>query len=121
MRSYDPKQKSKHIVHLDANHLHGYATSKLLPTSGFKPTDPNDYVLNKYHSNSSKDCELHTYFPLALDKVKIKREMLPKYQLILIMINADFYKIPIANVKNSIPNFFVKKNMCFIMNACSFI
>ena len=36
LKSYDPKQESKHIMYWDANNLHGYALSKFLPTSGFK-------------------------------------------------------------------------------------
>ena len=36
LKSYDPKQESKHIIYLDTNNLHGYAISKFLPTSGFK-------------------------------------------------------------------------------------
>ena len=34
LKSYDPKQVSKHI-YLDANNLYGYAMSKFLPGSGF--------------------------------------------------------------------------------------
>ena len=30
--SYDPKQKSKHIIYLEPNNLFGYAMSKFLPT-----------------------------------------------------------------------------------------
>ena len=36
LKSYDPKQKSKHIMYLDVNNLYNYAMSKFLPTSGFK-------------------------------------------------------------------------------------
>ena len=32
--------------------------SKFLPTSGFKWIDPNEFDLNKYISNSSKECVL---------------------------------------------------------------
>ena len=39
LKSYDPKQESKHIVYLDANNLSGYAISKFLPTRGFKWID----------------------------------------------------------------------------------
>ena len=39
LKSYDPKQESKHIIYLDANNLYGYAMSKFLPTSGFKWID----------------------------------------------------------------------------------
>ena len=31
LKSYDPKQESKLIIHLDANNLYGYAVSKFLP------------------------------------------------------------------------------------------
>ena len=36
LKSYEPKQESKHIIYLDTNNLYGYAISKFLPTSGFK-------------------------------------------------------------------------------------
>ena len=34
LKSYDPKQKSKHVIYLDSNNLYGYAISKFLATSG---------------------------------------------------------------------------------------
>ena len=55
LKSYDPKQESKHIIYLDANNLYGYAMSKFLPISGFKWIDHKDFVLNKYTSNSLKE------------------------------------------------------------------
>ena len=58
LKSYDPKQESKHIIYLDANNLYGYAMSKFLPTSGFKWIDPKEFDLNKYTSNSLKGCVL---------------------------------------------------------------
>ena len=33
LKSYDPKQESKHIIYLDANNLYGYSMPKFLPTS----------------------------------------------------------------------------------------
>ena len=64
--------------------------------------------MNKYTSNSSKRCvlkadlehpkelrELRNDYSLAPDKIEIKREMLPEYQLK----TADLYNIPICNVK----------------------
>ena len=36
LKSYDPKQESKHVIYLDANNLYGYATSEYLLTSAFK-------------------------------------------------------------------------------------
>ena len=68
--------------------------SKFLPTSGFKWIDPKEFDLNKYTSNSLKEYflevyfeytkklqELHNDYPLAPDKIEIKREMLSEYQL----------------------------------------
>ena len=65
---------------------------KFLPTSVFKWIDPKEFNLNKYASNSSKGRvlevdleyskelrELHNDYPLAPDKIKIKREMLSNY------------------------------------------
>ena len=85
--------------------------SKFLPTSGFKWTDPKEFDLNKCTSNSSKGCvlevdleypkesrELHNDYPLAADKIEIKRQMLSDYQLKI----ADHYSIPIDNVKKSV-------------------
>ena len=68
--------------------------SKFLPTSEFKWLDPKEFDLNKYTSASSKGWvlevdleypkelrELHNNYPLAPDKIEIKREMLSEYQL----------------------------------------
>ena len=63
--------------------------------------NPKEFDLNKYTNNSSKGCvlevdleypkelhELHNDYPLAPDKIEIKREMLSEYQLKI----ADLYK-----------------------------
>ena len=68
--------------------------SKFFPTSAFKWIYPKEFDLNKYTSNSSKVCvleadleypkeleELHNDYPLAPDKIEIKKEMLSDYQL----------------------------------------
>ena len=91
LKSYDAKHESKHI-HLDANNLYDYAIFKFLPTSRFKQLDPKVFELNKYTSNSSKGrvakvdpeypkelYKLHNDYPLAPDKIEIKREMLSNY------------------------------------------
>ena len=98
--------------------MYGYAISKFLPTSGFKWIGSKEFDLNKHTSNSSKGCvievdleypkelrELHCYYPLAPDKIEIKREMLPDYVLKI----ADHYNLPIGNVKKLVPNFFGKE------------
>ena len=48
----------KRIINLDANNLYGFSMSKFLPTSGFKWIDPNEFDVNKYTSNSWKECVL---------------------------------------------------------------
>ena len=66
------------------NNLYGYAMSKFLPKREFKWIDPKESDLNKYNSNSSKECvlevdleypkelqELHNDYRLASDKVEI--------------------------------------------------
>ena len=92
--------------------------SKFLPTSRLKWIDPKEFDLNEYTGNSSKGCvlqvdleypkelhELHNDYPLAPDKMKIRREMLSEYQLKI----ADFYNIPIGKVKQLVPNLFDKE------------
>ena len=78
MKSFDPKQESKHIIYLDANNLHDNGISKFLPISGFKRIDRKEYDLNKYTSQGSvldvdleypKELwELHKNYLLAPDK-----------------------------------------------------
>ena len=56
LKSYDPKQESKHIIYLDANNLNCYAVSKFLLTIGFKWIDSKEFDLNNYTRNSWKGC-----------------------------------------------------------------
>ena len=80
------KKESKLLIYLDKNSLYRYAMYKFLPTSGFEWIDPKVFDLNKYTSNSSigrvlkvdieypKELqELHNDYPLARDKMEIKR------------------------------------------------
>ena len=89
---YGPTQESKRITYLEANNLYGYGMSKFLLTIRFKWIDPQEFDLNKYTSNSSKVCvlevafecpkqlrKLHNDYPLARDKIEIKREILSSY------------------------------------------
>ena len=48
IKSYDPKQASKHIIDLDANNLYGYAMSTFLPTGRIKWIDHKAFDSDKY-------------------------------------------------------------------------
>ena len=43
LKSYEPKQESKHIIFLDANNFYSYVMFKLLPTINFKWIDPKNF------------------------------------------------------------------------------
>ena len=109
LKSYDPKQESKNTIYLDANNLYGYAMSNFLPTSEFKWIDPKEFDLNKIPATVQRYpkelTELHSDYPLAPDKIEIKREMFSNYQLKIV----GLYNIPIDNVKKLVPNFFDKE------------
>ena len=99
-------------------YAYGQATSKFLPRNGFKWVGPKEFELSKHTRNSLKDCilendleypkelcELHNDCPLAPDKMEIKKEMISDYQKKI----ADFYNIPLGDVKKMVHNFFDKQ------------
>ena len=109
LKSYDPKQELKPIIYLDANNLYCYSVFKLLPTSGFKWIDLQEFDVEKDTNNSSKLWvleinlkypkelrKLHNDYPLAPEKTEIKKEMLSKYQLMI----ADLYNNLLVLLKN---------------------
>ena len=88
LKSFNRKQESKYFIYLDLNNLYGYTMSKVSPTSGLKWINPKEFDLNKYTSNCSKGCvlqfdlkyskkicELHNDYPLAPDRIEIKRKI----------------------------------------------
>ena len=112
MKSYDPKQDSRHI-YLNGNNFYGYETFKFFSSSEFKWIDSKEIGLSEYTSNSSKGCvlevgleyskklrELHIDYPLTPNKIEINREMLSEYQLKITYL----YDIPIGNVKKLVAN-----------------
>ena len=64
------------------------------------------YVFSKFILNIPEIQELHNDYPLAANKIEIKREILAQYHLKI----ADLYNIPIDNVKKLVPHFFDKEN-----------
>ena len=118
LKSFDPEQESKPMIYKDAKNLYGHAMHKFLSTSGFKWINPEEFDFNKYTNSNSKWCvlevdleyqkeiwELHNYYPLAPDKIEVKREMLSEYQIKI----ADLYNISIGNVKKLVFNFLDKE------------
>ena len=102
LKSFDPKQESKHIIYLHANNLCSYTMYKFVSTSWFKWMDSKNFDSNKYNSNSSNgfflevDLEypkelpkLDNNYPMAPNKIEIKIAFLSSSQLKI----ADFYNI----------------------------
>ena len=95
IKDHKKDEPSKYIMYLDANNLYGWAMSQYLPTGGFrwmtqKQIDKID--LNKYNEESKKGLilevdlkypkdlhDLHNDYPLAPEKIKVKKEMLSNY------------------------------------------
>ena len=130
LKSYNPKQESKHIIYLDTNNIYNFVMYRCLLTSKFKWIDPNEFDMNTFTSNSSKRWVLEVYLeypkdlprlhndhPLAHNKTEIRRKMLPNYQLNI----ADLCNTSIGKVKQLMPNCFIKKSMCFIKKTYNFI
>ena len=63
------------------------------------------YVFSKFILNIPEIQELHNDYPLAANKIEIKREILAQYHLKI----ANLYNIPIDNVKKLVPHFFDKE------------
>ena len=51
LKSYDPKQESKHI-NLEVNNLYVYGIHTILPTTGLKWIGSKEFDLSKYTSKS---------------------------------------------------------------------
>ena len=62
-------------------------------------------MFSKFILNIPEIQELHNDYPLAANKIEIKREILAQYQLKI----ADLYNIPIDNVKKLVRHFFDKE------------
>ena len=86
--------EKNYLLYLDANNLYGWAMSQKLPTGDFKwEKDPNYYkeipkgkgCLIECDLKYTKKCRNKTYkYPLAPEKMKIKKEELSDYQLNLL-------------------------------------
>ena len=86
--------EKNYLLYLDANNLYGWAMSQKLPTGSFKWEKDPDYYKNipkgrgcviECDLKYTKKCRNKTYkYPLAPEKMKIKKEELSDYQLNLL-------------------------------------
>ena len=95
MKCHDSSEESKLVMYLNANNLHGLATSQYLPHSEFKWLNKKEisrFCLNSIRENSfvgyilEVDLEypdelhnLHNDYPLAPEKLGITQNKLSKY------------------------------------------
>ena len=83
---YDPSEEHNHIMYYDANNLYGWATSQPLPYSRFKwvdkpPTEPGKgSILEVDLEYPAELHESHNDYPLAPERLKVKKEWLSEYQ-----------------------------------------
>ena len=83
---YDPSEEHNHIMYYDANNLYGWAMSQSLPYSGFKwvdkpPTEPGKVCIWEVDLEYPAELhELHNDYPLAPERLKVKKEWLSGYQ-----------------------------------------
>ena len=58
MNNHDKNKESSYIQYLDANNLHGWAMSQILPVGGFKCEKNmltfNEYFIKNYHKYRNK-------------------------------------------------------------------
>ena len=67
--------------------------------------------------------KLHNDYPLAPEKIEIKRQILSYYQLKVSDLYNGNYNIqfmPLVILKNQCMTFLIKKIMCFLMKTCNF-
>ena len=91
LEDYDSSKSSNYLLYLDANNLYGGAMSQKLPTGDFKWEEPNYNWRNPPEERGCIiECDLEyplntkfktQKFPLAPEKLKIRKEDLSDYQL----------------------------------------
>ena len=118
---HETKQKV-YIKYLNMNNLYGKSMSEYLPYKGFKWVGVNNETTNKVLNTSDDslygyllevdlECpeELHdknNNLPMATEKIKVKQEMLPPYQLEI----KNKFDIKVVITDKLIPNLIPKKN-----------
>ena len=111
---YDPNKDDSYIMYLDANNLYGHSMSQPLPYGGFKWLTNKDGKLSPLQKGKGRIYEvdleypkhlhkLHNDYPLAPEKLAVKKEWLSDYQNELLDNNS------MLNVEKLVPNLMDKK------------
>ena len=113
---YNPDKENNYIMNYDANNLYGWAMSQPLPYSGFKWLTQNNQKNRKFKRENGKGWilevdleypkelhELHNDYPLAPEKISVKKEWLSEYQTELLENKS------IINISKLVPNLMDKK------------
>ena len=111
---YNPDEKDDYIMYYDANNLYGWAMSQPLPYSGFKWCDMNEnrqrcgklkkktkekgWILEVDLEYPKHLHKLHNDYPLAPEKLSVKKEWLSSYQTELLENNS------MINIEKLVPN-----------------
>ena len=115
---YNPEKENNYIMYHDVNNLNGWSINQPLPYSGFKWLTENDQKNGKFKRETEKGWilevnleypkelhQLHIDYPLAQEKLAVKKEWLSEYQTELLENKS------MINVSKLVPNLMDKKNM----------
>ena len=87
VKDYNPEKEDNHIMYLDANNLYGHSMSQPLPYGGFKWITDDSPMKKGKGRIYEVDLEypkhlhqLHNDYPLAPEKLAVKKEWLSDYQ-----------------------------------------
>ena len=121
IEGYDSSKPNTHILYLDANNLYGWAMSQPLPTGGFQwvgdcdrlaetitehPADSHEgYILEVNLEYPGELHDVHNAYPLAPERMVIKKEWMSEYQQSLLGVGVEVEKL--------VPNLY-NKNRCVL-------
>ena len=96
MEGYDPQKLNSHILCLDANNRYVWSMSQSLPVSNFRWVEdcdrlvasigdhsadsPEGLILEVYLGHPEELHEVHSAYPLALERIVVQKEWMSEYQ-----------------------------------------